>query len=43
MGLKNKSIFFGFEIIFNSIGQILVRKTFIYRLTLKFYRYISKK
>ena len=40
MGLKKKYIFNGFEILYNSFGQLYIKKRFLINSTRNFYRYI---
>ena len=38
MGINKKSFFFGKSIIYNNLGQILLKKNFLGFINLKFYR-----
>jgi hypothetical protein len=40
MGANKKQIIYGFEIIYNSLGQVMLKKRFLNKQTLSYYRYI---
>ena len=42
MGFNKKIFFFGKEIIFNKLGQISIKKRFLYLSIINYYRYILK-
>ena len=42
MGINKKKLFFGKEIIFNNLGQISIKKRFLYSSIINYYRYILK-
>jgi len=42
MGFNKKKNFLTKEILFNKLGQILIRKRFLFRATMQFFRFNAK-